>query len=44
MKILIIDDDKTTLNILSRYLTNSKYNVLTAENGKTGLDIFKQKC
>jgi len=42
MKVLVIDDDKVTLGILSRYLSNSNYNVLTAENGKIGLDILNK--
>lgn len=42
MKILVIDDDKVTLGILSKYLSNSKYNVLTAENGRVGLDLLNR--
>lgn len=38
--ILIIEDSKAILNILRIQLTNSGYNVLTAENGKEGLKVL----
>ncbi len=33
MKILIVDDDKTTLKLLSLYMKSKGYSVVTAENG-----------
>ena len=46
MKILIVDDDKTTRKILSLYLKEGGFNVTTAENGlnameKLGSDTFQ---
>lgn len=43
MRILIVDDDKTTRKLLSIYLKGSGFNVVTAENGldaieKLGMD------
>ena len=45
MKILIVDDDKTTRKLLSLYLKEGGFNVATAENGlnameKLGSDNF----
>jgi YesN/AraC family two-component response regulator len=39
--ILIIDDEKPTLQMLSLFLEASGYRVLTAENEQQGLTIFK---
>jgi len=46
MKILIVDDDKTTRKLLSLYLKGSEFEVVTAENGlnaleKLGSDTFQ---
>jgi YesN/AraC family two-component response regulator len=40
--ILIIDDEKPTLQMLSLFLEASGYSVLTAENEAQGLDIFER--
>lgn len=39
MKILIVDDDKTTLKLLSLYMKSKGYSVVTAENG---FDAFEK--
>jgi two-component system chemotaxis response regulator CheY len=46
MKILIVDDDKTTRKLLSLFLKESGFEVVTAENGlnaleKLGSDTFQ---
>ena len=46
MKILIVDDDKTTRKLLSLYLKGSGFEVVTAENGlnameKLGAETFQ---
>lgn len=38
MKILIVDDDKTTRKILTLYLRGQDYTVMTAENGLDALE------
>ncbi|MFA5012399.1 MAG: response regulator [Ignavibacteria bacterium] len=40
-KILLIDDDESTLESLSTYFEELGYNVLKARNGITGLEIVK---
>ncbi len=42
-KILIIDDDPQIRTLLAQRLKYHKYQVLTAENGEEGLDIFKRE-
>jgi signal transduction histidine kinase len=42
-KILIIDDEKATLSMLSLFLGVSGYEVLTAESGSKGIEIFNTK-
>ncbi|QJB56121.1 response regulator [Pseudodesulfovibrio sp. zrk46] len=41
--ILVIDDEQPTLKMFSLLLTAYGYEVITAENGQMGLDIFKEK-
>ncbi|TAN44310.1 MAG: response regulator [Nitrospirae bacterium] len=38
MKILIVDDDKTTRKLLSLYLKGKGYEIVTAENGLEALE------
>ncbi|MDD5362439.1 MAG: response regulator [Ignavibacteria bacterium] len=40
-KILLIDDDESTLESISSYLEESGYKVFTAKNGIAGLEIVK---
>lgn len=40
-KILLIDDDESTLESISSYLEESGYTVYTARNGITGLEVVK---
>ena len=42
-KILVIDDEKSTLSMFRLFLRAYGYKVLTAEKGETGLDIFKKE-
>ncbi len=39
--ILIVDDEKSVLNSLKRLFRNEKYKVITALNGRQGLEILK---
>ena len=41
--ILVCDDDKDIVKIISVYLTNEGYNVKTAYNGREALDADHQK-
>ncbi|WP_285905848.1 response regulator [Pseudodesulfovibrio pelocollis] len=41
--ILIIDDERPTLKMFSLLLTAMGYHVLMAENGREGLELFKQE-
>jgi len=41
--ILLVDDDRNTLEGLKTFLEGLDYDVLTAENGKTGLEIFERE-
>lgn len=43
LKILVIDDEKPTLSMFRLFLTAYGYQVLVAENGKTGLEIFDKE-
>ena len=43
-KILVIDDEQSTLNMLRLLLSACGYTVLTADNGETGLEIFRQEA
>ena len=40
--ILIIDDEVLTLNNLKRALTKEGYEVLVADSGETGIEIFRK--
>jgi anti-anti-sigma factor len=42
-KILVIDDEKSTLSMFRLFLSAYGYTVLTAENGKEGLLLFEQE-
>jgi DNA-binding NtrC family response regulator len=42
-RILVIDDEPLILKMLIRYLGAEGYNVLTAKDGKEGLDIFQKQ-
>jgi two-component system, cell cycle response regulator len=39
VRVLIVDDDPSTLRLLGRYLTDAGYNVLTAESSEKALEI-----
>lgn len=41
--ILVMDDDKPTRELLERALSGAGYTVLTAVDGQTGLDRFRQQ-
>lgn len=40
MDVLIVDDDRDTINLLKRYLGNRGFGVLTAHNGSEAFEIF----
>ncbi|MBW1896052.1 MAG: response regulator, partial [Deltaproteobacteria bacterium] len=42
MKLLIIDDERPILDMLELSLSEEGYNVLTAENGEKGLEMFRK--
>lgn len=42
-KILIIDDEKIVLSTYSKELTAAGYDVFTASNGRTALEIVRQE-
>jgi PAS domain S-box-containing protein len=42
-RILVIDDEETVRNVLSKILTKVKHRVTVAENGEEGLRLFKEK-
>ncbi|MFP5211930.1 MAG: response regulator [Acidobacteriota bacterium] len=42
-KILVIDDERPTLDMMSLTLDAYGYDVLTAENGREGLDVFERE-
>ncbi len=41
MKILIVEDDSIMLMVLKRILQNFGYNVITAEDGKEGIEMIQ---
>jgi len=43
MKILIVDDDKLTLEAVSHYLKNQGYETVITENGFLALDIIQKQ-
>ncbi|MBW2184077.1 MAG: sigma-54-dependent Fis family transcriptional regulator, partial [Deltaproteobacteria bacterium] len=44
MKILIVDDEAMQRNVLSGFLKNKGYNVLTAADGREALKIFEREA
>jgi signal transduction histidine kinase len=42
-KILVIDDERATLNMFHLFLGAHGYTVLTAENGAEGLEVFRKE-
>ncbi len=42
-KILVIDDDRTTREMVSEMLSQNEYTVICAENGKTGLKMAQRE-
>ncbi|MEF2145963.1 MAG: response regulator [Desulfovibrionaceae bacterium] len=42
-QILVIDDEKPTLKIFRMLLATYGYEILTAENGQEGLELFREK-
>ncbi|WP_207260076.1 response regulator [Desulfovibrio sp. Huiquan2017] len=42
-KVLVIDDERPTLKMFTLLLTAYGYEVLTAENGREGVEIFKRE-
>ncbi len=40
-KALVVDDDRVTLNILSTFLGNHGFSVMTADNGAEGLAVLE---
>lgn len=42
-RILVIDDEPTTLDLLRRVLELKGYNVITARNGQEGVELFQQQ-
>jgi len=44
LKILLIDDEAGIRNLLSISLRSEGYDVITAENGKRGIELFEQEA
>jgi len=42
-KVLIMEDDEAARNMLARVIKKEGFMVLTAENGRIGLDVFKKE-
>ena len=42
-KILVIDDEKPTLSMFGLFLGAMDFDVATAENGTTGIELFKKE-
>ena len=43
-RVLIIEDDETARKQLTKVIRKEGYEVLEAENGKAGLDLFKKEA
>ncbi|MFT5700344.1 MAG: CheY-like chemotaxis protein [Desulforhopalus sp.] len=42
-RILVIDDEPTALDVVSRILEHAGYEVLVAKNGQEGVDLFREQ-
>jgi two-component system chemotaxis response regulator CheY len=42
-KILVVDDSKTILKMISKYLTDDHHEIITADDGLEALDIFQRE-
>ena len=42
-KVVVIDDDKVTLRLVEKTLVDEGFEVLTAPDGLSGLDLIPQK-
>jgi len=42
VKILVVDDEPSVVDVFSQYLTGAGYRVQSAANGKEALDVFKK--
>ena len=42
MNILLVEDDKNIREMVCDFLTSENYNVITAIDGQTAIDIFKK--
>jgi len=43
MKILIVDDDATNRMVLGAYLKNDGFQIVSANDGKTAVDLFQSE-
>lgn len=43
-KILVIDDDLSIRTFLERLLSRKGYDVILADGGRKGLELFRQEC
>lgn len=42
-RILVIDDEPTALDVISRILQHAGYEVLVARNGQEGIELFREQ-
>lgn len=42
-KILVVDDDRMTVDLIKTYLERHRYQVLTADNGRSALELVHQR-
>ena len=42
-RILVIDDDELVLSLIKKVLERKKYDVVTASNGKDGLQLYEEQ-
>lgn len=42
IKVLIVEDDETSLMLLRVFLANENYTILNAENGQTALQVYQE--